>query len=56
MGERRRQTEPQVNATHTGNTDSNAHKLAINDERGFGPTHLTGCGQGGVGGPQTSLA
>jgi len=56
MWQRLRRTEPEVTALQTGNAASNAHMLAINNEMGFGPTHLTGCWQADLEVLQTSLA
>ena len=48
MWQRLRTTEPAVTALQTGNAASNFHMLAINNEMGFRPTHLTGCWQAGL--------
>ena len=48
MWQRLRAEAPEVAMLRTGNAESNAAMLAINNEMGFRPSHLMGCWQAGL--------
>ena len=52
MWQRLRAEAPEVATLRTGNAQSNAAMLAINNEMGFQPSHLMGCWQADPGNPQ----